>query len=169
MKTRSLRDIDYSKSLKEDDRIWLSKVMAGYQDASRKYLSQVTDEATAERLVRKASRDRDARRRDVFVKFFNDSDKFPLLSYEGETSMASPEDAIIAAIDSMRVTQSFTPYGGNAPISVGDKVVVAIEGHSLQNKLASVVSTRRNEFLVEADTNKGRISAYFKANELVKI
>lgn len=176
MSRNVFKDTDYVTQLDTETRKWLWKAMTAINGSL--YLGTLAEiaEPEVERAVfKKLAQARYSRRKDIM----NKATRYDLnpatgveigdLYSEGVLNMSAIENAIINALDADVAAHSFTPYGGNAQVAIGDRVAIAIEGHSLQNKLAVVVDTRRNEFLVEADTAKGKVQAYFKSNELLKI
>lgn len=173
---RDLRDVDYLEKLSKQDKEWLYKAAIGIRSANRNLLAELADEEEIIARVWEACKSaRAGRYKDLMVQgerqstLFNTNSEICLSTYEGVLDMSAIENAIINALDTDVSSTSFTPYGGNAHITVGDKVIVAIEDHVLQNKQSVVVGTRRNEFLIEAVTSKGKVQAYFKANELLKV
>lgn len=173
---RYLRNTDYAKKLSNEQRDWLFTALVGVNSANRQLLEQITDKVSARVVWQEAKKARAARYKDAMVQWerystFSDEElENCLVIYKGDEDMNTVEDALINKIDTDRRNAGlFKPYGGNAPIKQGDKVVIAVEGHYLQNKMGVVTSARRNEYLVEADSKKGKVVAYFKANELIKI
>lgn len=170
------KDTDYVGKLSDEDRKWLFKALIATEGSlSRKFLNQLADEVTAEKVFRSCIKARSAKRKDIYAhakkyepNFEGDIEIGHLIS-EGVNHM-SLEDAIIDAIDAVKVKPSFNTYGGNAPqLSVGDRIVVAVEGHALQNRIGLVTGTRRSQYLVEVETGKGKVTAYFSTRELLKI
>ena len=175
-----LSEVDYLDALTPSDKTWLYHFLTGTTFGSERQLSKILTEDQALMLSADCTDDRNAYRRDIMNKWEkkkevkksseNGGENYHTLFQEGQY-MNTFEDALIEAIDAERrgVANSFRSYGNDAHIPLGSEVVVCIEGHVLQNKLGKVIEQRRNEFLVQVQTNKGVVSLYLRSHELARV
>lgn len=88
------------------------------------------------------------------------------------TDYATQEERLAGALDLLRdweKQKQFRPYGTAESLCVGDKVFVAVEGHSLQGRSGVVSAMRAGQYLIEIETRNGTVKAYLNANDLTLI
>lgn len=171
MKWKSMmKSVPYD--LSKPDLYWMRTFLMVEGSGNKKNLRKLSDDKqTVDDVSKELRRARNSRERDIL--------RHPeaMKEYANEirqtvTDYATQEERLAGALDLLRdweKQKQFKPYGTATDLGNGDKVLVAVEGHSLQNRTGIIAGQRAGQYLVEVETRNGTVRAYLNARDLTVI